>query len=367
MAKLRIGVIGCGLVAQVMHLPHLRELGERYEVAMLCDLSPVVVRDVGDYYGIERRTTDWRELVAAPEIDAVLICTPGSHAEAAIAAANAGKHVLAEKPMCLSLAQADAMVAAADRAGVTLMVAYMKRYDPGYRHARALIRDLRDIRYVQVNVLHPSQAPNFAHHHLLHVGREDQFTLDRMDPASLAEVHAAIGDVPAHVAWNYASVLLGSIIHDISALNGLFGPPDEVLLTELWDHGKSLTTTFRYGDGVRAVLTWTFLAELRHYDEEIAVLADAARVRIRFPSPYFRNMPTPIVIEGMEGEANWTKTLTVSYEEAFKQELIHFHACVTTGATPETDGHAGRQDIAVGLDIYDAYARRVGLPPAQRS
>jgi hypothetical protein len=93
-------------------------------------------------------------------------------------------------------------------------------------------------------------------------------------------------------------------------------------------------------------------------------------------------MPTPIVIEGMEGEsisqgtdhtpgsafqANWTKTVTVSYEEAFKQELLHFHHCVATGATPETDGRAGRQDIAVGLDIYDAYARRVGLPPARRA
>ncbi|HWE62379.1 MAG TPA: hypothetical protein VHB98_11765, partial [Chloroflexota bacterium] len=91
-----------------------------------------------------------------------------------------------------------------------------------------------------------------------------------------------------------------------------------------------------------------------------------ARVRIRFPSPYFRNMPTPIVIEGMEGEATWTKTMTVSYEEPFKQELIHFHDCVTTHTRPETDGQAGRQDIAVALDIYDAYARRMGLPPARR-
>jgi predicted dehydrogenase len=346
MGRVRIGVLGCGLVAQVMHLPHLRELDDQFEIAALCDLSPAVLAALGPRYGVARRLTDWRDLVSLPDIDAVLICTPGSHAEAAVAAARAGKHLLVEKPMCLSLVEADAMIAAAEEARVALMVAYMKRYDPGYRYAREIIRGMRDVRYVQVNVLHPAQAPNFCHHRLFHVSTQEQFTLARMDPVSRAAVRAAIGEVPA--------------------LGGLFGPPSEVLFTELWDNGKSLTTTFSYPGETRAVLTWTFLDDLRHYDEEIAVMAPDARVRIRFPSPYFRNMPTPVLIEGMEGEANWTRSVTVSYEEAFKEELRHFHHCVTTGARPETDGHVGRQDIAVGFDIYDAYARRAGLPPARR-
>jgi predicted dehydrogenase len=366
MKRLRIGVIGCGLVAQVMHLPHLRDLDDLYEVGALCDLSSDVLAVLGPLFRVDCCLTDWRQLVALPDLDAVLISTPGSHAEAAIAAAQAGKHILVEKPMCLSLTEADAMVAAAEEAGVTLMVAYMKRYDPGYRYAREVIRGLRDVRYVQVNVLHPTQAPNFVHHRLYHVSTQEQFTLARMDPVSRATVRAAIGDVPESVAWNFAQVLLGSIIHDIDALGGFFGPPSRILFTDLWDDGKSLTTTFAYPGETRAVLTWTFLDELRHYDEEIAVMAPDARVRIRFPSPYFRNMPTPVVIEGMDGEANWTKTVTVSYEEAFKEELRHFHACVTTGARPETDGHVGRQDIAVGLDIYDAYARSAGYPLANR-
>ena len=54
-------------------------------------------------------------------------------------------------------------------------------------------------------------------------------------------------------------------------------------------------------------------------------------------------------------------------EEAFKQELRHFYDAVPARMRPETDGHVGRRDIAVALDIYDAYARRVGLPVAQRS
>jgi hypothetical protein len=78
-------------------------------------------------------------------------------------------------------------------------------------------------------------------------------------------------------------------------------------------------------------------------------------------------MPTPIVVEGMEGEANWIKMVTVSYEDVFKQELRHFYECVTARTRPETDGHVGRRDIAVALDIYDTYARRAGLPVARRS
>jgi len=366
MNHLRIGVIGCGLVAQVMHLPHLRELDDRFQIVALCDRAPAVLDALCPLYGVGRRYGDWQDLVADPDIDAVLISTPGSHALPAIAAARAGKHVLVEKPMCYSLAEADSMIAAAAESRVTLMVAYMKRYDPGYRFAREVIRALPDVRYVQVNVLHPPQWPNFSHHRLYHVSTEERFTLESMDPATRAVIRGVVGEVPEPVAWNFAQVLVGSLIHDIDALGGIFGPPSRVLCTEVWDAGKSLTTTFAYPGETRGVLTWTYLDGLRHYDEEIAVMAPTSRIRLRFPSPYFRNMPTPVVIEGMDGEANWTKTMTVSYEEAFKEELRHFYTCVTTGTPPETDGLVGRQDIVTALDIYDAYAHRVGFPLARR-
>lgn len=367
MKRLRIAVIGCGLVAQVMHLPHLRELDDRFEIAALCDLSREVLDALGSYYGVDRRVVDWREIVASPDIDAILIATTGSHAPPAVAALEAGKHVLVEKPMCYTLDEADAMIAAAERSRTTLMVAYMKRYDPGYRAARDIVRGLTAVRYVQVNVLHPIEPPNFAHHRIHRAHDLDPSTLERLGQESAARVRAVIGDVPPRIALHFSDVLLGSIIHDISALAGLFGAPAEVLFTDLWDDGQALTTTFRYGDGTRGVLTWTFLDHLRHYDEEIAVMAESTRVRIRFPSPYLRNMPTSIVVEGMNGEANWVKTITVSYEEAFKQELVHFHACATENVRPETDGEAGRQDLVTALDIYDAFALRAGLPASRRA
>ena len=112
-----------------MHLPYLRELSDRYSVEAICDLSPTVLAAVGERYAVPTRVTRWQELLESP-LDAVLIATPGSHAQPAIAAARAGLHVFVEKPMCFSPAEGRAMIAAARDAGVTLMVGNMKRYDP---------------------------------------------------------------------------------------------------------------------------------------------------------------------------------------------------------------------------------------------
>src|SRR5215470_2742940 len=109
MARIRIGVVGCGLIAQMMHIPHLAELDDLYEIAALCDVSPGALRFVGDRYQVSRRHTDWQALVREP-LDAVLIATAGSHAPVALAALRAGKHVLTEKPMCYTLREADELL-----------------------------------------------------------------------------------------------------------------------------------------------------------------------------------------------------------------------------------------------------------------
>src|SRR5215469_1680185 len=131
MKRLMIGVIGCGAIAQIQHLPHLRELDDQFAIGGLSDLSPKLLEYVGDLYGVpaERRFVDYHDLVRS-DIDAVIVCPSGSHAPPSIVAAEAAKHVMVEKPMCTTAREAQAMVEAADQAGVLLMVAYMKRHEP---------------------------------------------------------------------------------------------------------------------------------------------------------------------------------------------------------------------------------------------
>src|SRR5262249_13597697 len=152
MSRVRVGVIGCGLIAQVMHLHYLRELSDLYEIATLCDVSGEVRAACARDYGVGVTCADWRELIAQP-LDAVVILTSGSHAPIAIAALDAGKHVLTEKPMCFSVAEGQAMIAAADRAGKTLMVGYNKRYDPAYARFAEEARQLPGLRLACITTL----------------------------------------------------------------------------------------------------------------------------------------------------------------------------------------------------------------------
>jgi predicted dehydrogenase len=354
---LRVGVIGCGTIAQIMHLPYLRQLSDRYEIAALCDLSPELVEAMGRYYHVPLRYTDYHHMLAS-DVDAVIVLTGGSHAPPAIAALEAGKHVLVEKPMCFTLREADAMIAAAEANGRTLMVAYMKRFDPGYRYAQSALSTLGALRYVQINTLHPSETEYLDVHRILRTNDIPPETLKQLAAESNRLAVEAIGPVAEHIRSIYTDVILGSLVHDINALRGLIGEPEAVTFTDIWPGGENLpciTTVLRYSAGLRAMYTWAYLSDLRQYFEEIALMSASGRVRIQFPSPYLQHFPTPVVVEQMDGHAAFDKRVTVSYAEAFKEELIHFHACVTQGQPPLTHPCDARRDIEVLQQVVAAF------------
>ena len=116
--QLRVGVVGCGEVTQIIHLPTLHELRDFFTVDRALRCQPIGSAAVGAGCRGARLYADYRELVADPAIDAVLVCNPDAyHAEVVIAAIRAGKHVLLEKPICLNLGEADAMIAAEAEVG----------------------------------------------------------------------------------------------------------------------------------------------------------------------------------------------------------------------------------------------------------
>ena len=356
MPRLRVGVIGCGTIAQIMHLPYLRQLSDLYEISALCDVSPQVLDAMGEYYGVERRYTDYHELLML-DLDAVLLLTSGSHAPPALAALKSGKHVLVEKPLCFTLAEADQLIEAAEASRRTLMVGYMKRYDPGYRHARSLLPSLGELRYIQINVLHPAEAPYLNVHRLVRAGDVPAETLERLATEKDRLATEAIGPVSQTMKQIYTDVLLGSLVHDINALRGLVGEPQAVEYTAIWPADEALpviATILRVRDQLRAAFVWAYLPDYQDYFEEIALMGASGRIRIQFPSPYLRHFPTPLVIEGMQDGAAVKQHATVSYAEAFKEELLHFHRCVTSGERPLTDANEARKDIEILQQILAA-------------
>ncbi len=357
MRRLRVGVVGCGLIAQVMHLPHLKELDDRFEIAALCDISPATLGAVADKYGVTHRFTRWQDLVA-DDLDAVLVLTSGSnHASPTIAAAQAGRHVFVEKPMCFTLREADAMIAAAGQSSVVLMVGNMKRFDPAYQRALPLVKAMRDLRLVRITTLEAPLLPYVEHHSLKRYADLPVETLTSLRANQDALVREALGpDIPASIQRVYADVLLDSLVHEVNALRGLLGEPEEVTSAETWLDGEGLTAVLRYPDDVRCVLTWVNLPELRHYSQELAFYAPTDRVTLRFPSPFLRNEPTKLLVERMDMGATREERITVSYEEAFKLELLHFHDCVVQERAVLTSATDARQDLVVLQAIARAAA-----------
>lgn len=136
---LRVAILGTGAIARSQHLPAWSKLPE-FELAALADASPVSLAAVPAEFPIERRVTDYRELLDDKSIDVVDICMPSAlHAEACIAALAAGKHVLCEKPMATSRTDAAAILAAWRASGKKLMVAQHMRFEPSVLQLRTYL------------------------------------------------------------------------------------------------------------------------------------------------------------------------------------------------------------------------------------
>ena len=125
---LRFGLVGAGL-AGPLFAGALAERPRGAELRAVATRHAASARSFAERYGVATWYGDWRDLVDDPAIDVVCIATPtGTHAEIAVAAAEAGKHVLTEKPISTTLADADAMIDACARAGVMLGVIFMYRF-----------------------------------------------------------------------------------------------------------------------------------------------------------------------------------------------------------------------------------------------
>jgi predicted dehydrogenase len=139
MANLRWGLIGCGDIAQRRVAPALRDAAGS-ELLAVARARFELAGEFARQFAIPRAYKTWQELLADPEIDAVYIATPVDlHAPQTIAASEAGKHVLCEKPMALSAAECDRMIAACRANSVQLGIAYYRRFYPVIERARTLI------------------------------------------------------------------------------------------------------------------------------------------------------------------------------------------------------------------------------------
>ncbi|MCL2883995.1 MAG: Gfo/Idh/MocA family oxidoreductase [Oscillospiraceae bacterium] len=167
MKKLRVGVIGCGGIATNKHLPALAANKELAEAVAFCDIIPERAETLCELHGAKGAKVyeDYRDMLAAGGMDVVHVCTPNrSHAELSIAALEAGCHVLCEKPMAKTAAEARTMLDAAERTGKKLSIGYQNRFRKDSQHVHALCEagTLGEIYYARAIALRRRAVPTWG-------------------------------------------------------------------------------------------------------------------------------------------------------------------------------------------------------------
>jgi len=141
MDRLKLGLLGCGGIAQIAHLEAIRK-AENVEFVALCDAAEDLCREIGAKHGVPDLYFDHETFLSQAKMDAVLIPVAHHfHAPLTIAALEAGKHVLVEKPLAVTVEECEQIVATVERTGKQVQMACMKRYDPGLQFASKFVRE----------------------------------------------------------------------------------------------------------------------------------------------------------------------------------------------------------------------------------
>lgn len=151
---LKVGVIGVGSISD-SHIHPYRQ-NKDVDLFAFCDINEERLKEKGERYEVENLYTDYNELLANDEIDAVSVCTwNNTHAEIAIAALEAGKHVLVEKPLSITVEEALAVEEAAEKSGKVAQVGFVRRHDPNAHLLKRFIDndDLGEIYYSKASYL----------------------------------------------------------------------------------------------------------------------------------------------------------------------------------------------------------------------
>jgi Oxidoreductase family, NAD-binding Rossmann fold len=356
--RLRIGVVGGGLVAQAMHLHYLKHQTERFDLVALAEPSATVRESLKQLYNLEAAYADYRELLEGTKLDGIVICSPSqTHAEVTLAALDRGLHVFVEKPMCITLADADRIVEARDRTGKVVQVGYMKRHDPAWQHMLENLADSAEsLRYLRVVVHDPEFGPFFGPGEIV---RGDDIPPDVIEAGReqmQAQVSEAVGAASPEIVTAFEGSFLGSLVHDVNLVHGLLERmgeplPAEVIGGDWWNGGRAVAGYVRLANGSRWDSAWIQLLDVFDYRESVAFYFAEEVHTLSFPSPWLKQSPTVYEVS-RRGDRARDAHVFESYEESFARELEHFHDCVVNGVECKTPPEQARLDIGVLTQMF---------------
>jgi UDP-N-acetyl-2-amino-2-deoxyglucuronate dehydrogenase len=336
----RIGLVGCGRISK-NHFDAIRKI-EELELTGVADIDFERARKAGEEQGAAPFRS-LEEMLAANNVDVVAVCTPsGLHSAQGVAAAKAGKHVVTEKPMSISLPQADALIRATDDAGVHLFVVKQNRLNPPVQLLRRAVDKGRFGRIYMANVTVRWQRP------------QEYYDAE-----------------PWRGTWEFdGGAITNQASHYVDLVQWLVGPVESVMAKtatqarriEAEDSGIGI---LKFRSGALGVIEVTVLTYPRNLEGSITILGEKGSVKIggtavnRVEHWLFAEYDDD---DKLVDAANTNPPTVYGFgHEGYYRNVL---AVIRGEAKAETDGRAGRKSLELILGMYESAksGREVPIP-----
>jgi len=336
----RVGVIGCGKIAERASLPNLVNYGQKAKVKVLCDIIEPKAKALKDKFGLSGADIikDWKKVVSRKDVDVIFVDTPNYlHEEMTVGACRNKKHVLVEKPITITVKAADNMINAAKRTGVYLMVEQTQRFDPVHQAAKKVIDSgiLGNIHNIRGRIGHA--GPEYWSE-----GKAQWFyDKKKSGGGAMIDIGVHITDL---IRW-FAGKKVSEVFATIRTIEKKV-PVDD-----------NATVLLKFADGSKGEIecSWT----TRPYEVTTAVYGEKGKMITAIGT----EKPVKVVIAKTGKNEDPNCMLEEIYPEigpggGWENAIHYFVDCVIKGEKPFVSGEEGRETMRVISAAYES--NRVG-------
>jgi predicted dehydrogenase len=331
--KLKIGLLGCGGIAQIAHMPALRK-AENVEFTAICDVAEDLLNAMADRYAVADRYTDHHEFLKKADMDAVLLpVADGFHAPLSIDCMRAGKHVLVEKPMAETVEQCEQMLQVSEETGRKLQIACMKRYDPGLQFAQKFVAEEMGERL---------SVSGWYCDSMFHMDYVRSLALPLQ--GSKGKRRPEGGPRDPHLG-----MILGHGVHAIDTIR-FFGGDIVAVTTRVTrkSQGINSSTLLEFADG--SCGTFQLICTIRmDWFEGIIVHGEGGSIQVQIGFPYFRKPSEVKVFDAKRGEY---RTPATPDSDPYERQLEAFASSILEERAVSPDAREGLADQKVLMAIH---------------
>ncbi|KAK6496842.1 hypothetical protein TWF481_001826 [Arthrobotrys musiformis] len=362
MAPIRIGLIGCGEVAQVVHIPTLTFLSSKFTITYLCDINPSSLSFCASRCPsspLPKTTTLVEELCSSEDVDAVLICSSDAmHVYHGVCALRNGKHVFIEKPLALCTADIRALKEAEEKGGKgRVFVGYMRRYASAFEDAKRELEaagGVKGVKYARVRDIIPpnkifvDQSATFPQKFNESIPEAAKKDLSEKEERMVREALEVDMGLPVTQERNWMLRVLGGLgSHDLSAMRELLGMPTGVLGAHITP--RMWTVLFSYP--TFSVTYESGFNNIPLFDASIEIFTDDKVITLKYDTPYVKGLPTTMVVRektGDEGTGYQERVVRSSFEDPYTRQMGEWWECIVNGK----EGKTTIDDAALELEIF---------------